>query len=397
MKLQSIQALRGIAVLLVFFYHFAALESISLQRAGSAETPLIAGLWSNGYAGVDLFFVISGFIMVFVTGQVTPSVKTSLAFLFARVARVYPLWWFFAAIAALLFFVTTGAPADMERLQQDGVAMDWHLIASFLLLPQQTHPVLGVGWTLIHEMYFYIVFAFLLLAPRKFLAPLLLIWAGIVVAGSLAGLTEPLAGDVAAVAFYPMTIEFILGALTAIAVLEGWRWRPGLVAFLGVILFCVALGLQGDNDPEFLGWGRVIWFGPACMMLVYGMGGLDIAGRLTVPDALADVGDWSYAFYLSHMLSLKAVFLAAPVIAAYVDRSGLGLDWLVNALTIGSPGLVDNLVYFIAGVMAAIIVSWLTFRFVERPMLSALGTLRWKLFAKSNVQLRPRPIRASVW
>ena len=64
MKLQSIQILRGLAAMLVVVYHIRAMEMLAIGNNGLSETPFLNGFVTNGYAGVDLFFVISGFIMV---------------------------------------------------------------------------------------------------------------------------------------------------------------------------------------------------------------------------------------------------------------------------------------------------------------------------------------------
>lgn len=397
MKLHSIQALRGVAVLLVFLYHVSSMESARLAASGSAETPLVAGIWTNGYAGVDLFFVISGFIMVFVTGRVSPSAKTSGAFLFARVARIYPLWWVFAALSAVGFMLTTGAPTNAERLAASGVSEGQHIVSSLLLLPHPVYPILSVGWTLVHEIYFYIIFAALLLMPQRYLPSLLAVWALIVAAGAYAGLTGPIATNVLALVFHPMTLEFILGAFVGLLVVNGRRWRPGLMALAGTVWMIAALTLQGDNDAIMFGWGRVMWFAMPCALLVYGFSSLDVAGRIKLPSALVDLGDWSYAFYLSHMLTLKALEALAPIAADALDASGVNAPLLTSTLRLGSPGLADNLFFFIAGLMLAIIVSWIAYRFIEKPLLRGLGKTRSALFAASSEQLRPRPIRAAIW
>ncbi len=397
MKLHSIQALRGVAVLLVFLFHVSAMESAALAAAGSPETPLVAGLWTNGYVGVDLFFVISGFIMVFVTGLVSPSAKTSAAFMFARIARIYPLWWIFAVLAMLAFWFSTGAPLNEERLALHGVSEGQHILSSLFLIPHPVYPVLSVGWTLIHEIYFYFVFAAFLLVPRRYLPGLLAVWAVIVAIGAYAGLSGPVATDVLSLIFHPMTLEFILGAFTGLLVVNGRRWKPGLIALIGTIWMIAALTLQGDNDAAMLGWGRVMWFAMPCALLVYGFASLDIAGRVKMPSALVDLGDWSYAFYLSHMLTLKSVEALSPMAADALETSGIDAPVITGMLRIGSPGLADNLFFLVSGLMLAIIVSWLAYRFIEKPLLRQLGKARTALFASSNEQLRPSPIRAAIW
>ena len=91
-KLSNIQALRGLAALLVVFTH---LPSMEIKHGGDSILPAFIRF---GISGVDLFFVISGFIMVYVTWESRRNAKNSLKFLFARLSRIYPIYWFIAAL-----------------------------------------------------------------------------------------------------------------------------------------------------------------------------------------------------------------------------------------------------------------------------------------------------------
>ena len=88
MKLQSVQVLRGVAALLVVLYHTRAHETRGIAHNGGGELAWLGGIVTNGFAGVDLFFVISGFIMVAVTYELKPGIQTALNFVFRRLTRV---------------------------------------------------------------------------------------------------------------------------------------------------------------------------------------------------------------------------------------------------------------------------------------------------------------------
>jgi len=171
-RLSSIQALRGIAALLVLVFHIAEIQR-SVIGTGP-DTIWLSGWWNGGYSGVDLFFVISGFIMVYVTQNKAGSWRHSLQFLYARIVRIYPVWWVFSGIMALYFWQAYGVPADIERANISG-GLGAYLLRSVLLLPQAAVPVLGLGWSLIHEVYFYLVFALILCVPRRYLVWILMI------------------------------------------------------------------------------------------------------------------------------------------------------------------------------------------------------------------------------
>ena len=162
MKLQWIQALRAIAASLVLIAHLGQ-EEADAFAAGLAPAWTLAGV-----SGVDLFFVISGFVMVYVTRGTTHGAPAIAGrFLYSRAARIYPPYWLFTALAIAGYFIFDGLSRSLGELD---------LVRDILLIPGEEPPVLLVGWTLIHEMYFYIVFTGLLLLPRRFLPALVTVW-----------------------------------------------------------------------------------------------------------------------------------------------------------------------------------------------------------------------------
>jgi peptidoglycan/LPS O-acetylase OafA/YrhL len=445
MKLQSIQILRGIAALLVVVYHIRAMEILAIGNNGLTEMPLLNGFVTNGYAGVDLFFVISGFIMVYVTSGMRAGVKSSLEFLFARVARIYPLWWVFAGLMTLMFLIynATGFGAGWERVSH-GQPIIPYMIKSFLLVPQNAPPVLGVGWTLVHEMYFYAAFTLMLLVPRRFWLWILLAWGGAIAGGSFFGLTKPFAADFSALVFYPMTMEFIMGAVVGLAVSSGIAWRSGLVTLAATLWLAAALTFQGVDDANLIMWGRVVWFGLPCTLLVYGFATLELSNRQAwlVPvlfgaivagmisllyNVVADstVTDRFGAAVMSAVVGAIAMMVVLwfgwlggqampervraiepPLQAVYRALARLGdwsfslylchpllfapvrlvfaplgkIDALAPVFQVGHPGPLDNIAFFVASLAAAILVAAMAYRFIERPMIIGFGKLRERLF-----------------
>mgnify|MGYP003624379726 FL=1 len=452
MKLQSIQILRGIAALLVVVYHVRAMEILAIGNNGLSETPLLNGFVTNGYAGVDLFFVISGFIMVYVTEGTRSGVKASLEFLFARATRIYPLWWVFAALMTLMFVVynATGFGAGWERVGQ-GQPLIPYMIKSFLLVPQNAHPVLGVGWTLIHEMYFYAAFTLMLLVPRRFWLWILLAWGSVIAGGSFFGLTKPFAADFSALVFYPMTMEFIMGAVVGLAVSSGIAWRSGLVTLIAVLWLAAALTFQGVDDANLMMWGRVVWFGLPCTLLVYGFATLELSNRQawlvpaffgaivaglisllynvvgdsTITDRFGAAVMSSVVGAIAMMVVLwfgwlggqampKRVHTLEPRLQViYRGLARLG-DWsfslylchpllfapvrlvfaplgkiepLAPVFQVGHSGPLDNIAFFVASLTAAILVAALAYRFIERPLIIGFGKLRERLFYRQPVEV----------
>ena len=151
MKLRSIQALRGIAVLGVVAFHVALVEG---KYSGGDR--LLPDFLRFGETGVDLFFVISGFVMVTVAQGRFGGTRELPRFLWSRITRIYPTYWFYFFITLAVFLVKPEWVNASEENQAQ-------LVTSFLLLPSEQLPLVMVGWSLIHELWFYLVFAGLLL------------------------------------------------------------------------------------------------------------------------------------------------------------------------------------------------------------------------------------------
>lgn len=352
-QLRTVQALRAIAALLVMMGH---LRTIEARQSGATEAglqPFLSDLWINGASGVDLFFVISGFIMVWVAGETAPGAKAAGRFALARAVRIYPLWWLFAGLTAVYFLITYGVPWDAAQLDQRGLNGAEYLIKSAFLIPQDWFPVLNVGWTLVHEMYFYVVFALLLFLPVARRGYAMILWGALVITLAAMGLSDFHAGTVLELATHPMTLEFLMGAGVAYLIRWGRFDFGAAVLGIGLVWFAAAFALfpyfQGYNAD--LGWYRTAVFGVPSAFILYGLVQLERHhnfGR-RVPDALVRIGDWSYALYLCHILVLSAV---GRVWFALFER-----NWFSSAG------------FIIAAITAAICTSALAYHLYERPII----------------------------
>ena len=373
MKLTLIQALRALAAYLVLIYHIRAVEAGEILERGTSESPLVAGPFVNGWIGVDLFFVISGFIMVYVTASKSRGLSASGDFLLSRAFRIYPPWWLFMGLMAFYLFVAHGVPWDAEALARQENSPLNHIVSSIFLVPQNNFPLLGVGWTLVHEIWFYAVFAVVLLAPRQTLPIWLAVWALGVVFGALAGLSGPYLFNFLQLAFAPVTLEFIAGGFIALLYLKGIRIFPLVMLLAGLGSFIAVGWLHGNATLFTLLWGRVLFCTLPCAILVYGAACME--GRLRGGSLvwLERLGDWSFSLYLSHILTIAGVKIINNAIA---DRAEpiLGLPTgALNVLRLGTPGVLDNIFYVVVSVVAATIVSAIAYYFFERPVTNFLN------------------------
>ena len=337
-RFDSLQGLRAIAALAVVLFHLRIVEFKYLQ--GSAFLDAIA---RYGDAGVDLFFVLSGFVMTTITAGRYTGAASARQFLGKRAWRVYPLYWLFTTVVVVLMaFVPSMVNSSYH---------DQSILASYLLLPHSQMPVLSVGWTLVHEAYFYLVFALAIaLVAERFIPLYLLAWgAGIAVWSTL------LPADTTAaerVATSPLTYEFIAGALLGLY----WRQIPARLAMplliAGALTAVSAAGLLPSEGPAALTpWIRISCFGSAATLLIAGAVMLEAQGRLHVPRWLSRLGDSSYSLYLSHVFVISAV----------------GRVW---GMLFTSPSWANHLVFVVVATGVTCTIGHLVHLCLERPLLA---------------------------
>jgi exopolysaccharide production protein ExoZ len=276
--LYSIQYLRAFAALAVVVFHAG-------DRAGMPFT--------IGAAGVDIFFVVSGFIMMAISDARPTSPG---AFFRNRLLRIAPAYW----AATLLMII--GAVAGLFPNLKLELA---HVIGSFLFVPVASPstgdlwPVLVQGWTLNYEIFFYAIFALVLfLKPGIRLAALAMIF-GLLVAG--AALLQP---DNPVVDFYtaPVILEFVAGAALA-RLWKAGRLPSPAIGFLLIILSITGFAAIQLFRLEFDAWSC----GPLAFLLVMGAIAVETAGRLPVSRTLTYLGDSSYSIYLWHTFAVSVI------------------------------------------------------------------------------------------
>ncbi|CCM76133.1 acyltransferase family protein [Rhizobium mesoamericanum] len=283
--LYGIQYLRAFAAFAVVVFHAA-------EKNGEH--------FAIGAAGVDVFFVISGFIMWVISDR---RPMTPQGFLLDRVRRIAPSYWLVTGV------MIAGAMAGLfPNLKLTGA----HILASLFFIPAQSPstgdiwPVLVQGWTLDFEMFFYVLFAGALFLPRRWrLTYLTTVFGGFFLIGLL---FQP-ASPVLKTYTRPIILEFLGGVFLA----ELWirRWIAG--TSLG--LACVGASLSGFAAIFLIGadFDETIC-GPLAMALVYGMVSLEADGSIGRVPLLTYLGDASYSIYLWHTLAISVVVKAVGVI-----------------------------------------------------------------------------------
>jgi exopolysaccharide production protein ExoZ len=288
MRLTSIQALRGVAALAVALLHFAGLQ---VEQSIRGEL----GWQIYGWMGVDMFFIVSGFIMVWVTANIAEGTQAASKFLAMRVIRIYPLWFACMILVGIFFYLGNGVPVSIYQIPKEEA---WpFFFRSFFLIPQDNHPLIAVGWTLIHELYFYLVFTILLvvgLRSKIFIG--LSIWASVTALGLALGLGE--LSPALDIIFNPLSFLFMAGMVLGQLILRQNQPRfavPALI--LGVAVFAALFFTDFDLQKN-----RVLYLILPFSLIVYGLVSREkITGR-AMPNFLTWLGDISYSVYLTHAL-----------------------------------------------------------------------------------------------
>ena len=334
----SVQYLRGLAAMMVVYHH-------SIRKVLEMNPESIIPYSGFGNAGVDIFFVISGFIMWVTT--VTKK-QTPVFFWYRRIIRIVPLYWFFILVIIVpKLFVP-------ELFQSIQLAPD-HIVKSLLFIPHyhpgvsdQIWPILIPGWTLNYEMFFYLLFgASLFFSPRWRLAALASTFLLLVAAGQWVAPGQP----VLITYTDKLLLEFLAGVLIGAMYMRGLALNPLMSGMLIVAAIILLVGFETSFLP---GGTRIVKWGIPAILLVVATLGLDRAGKIPRNNTLKIIGDASYSIYLSHILSIEVVeFLWATA------------GWQTDTL-------VTQLIFVVICIGTSTLVGVAAFYAVEQPMLKRL-------------------------
>ena len=362
--LLSIQALRGLAVLAVVFIH------IQLYYSGKLQRPDFLPQFNIGAASVDVFFVLSGFIMVYASERLFGQPGGQRIYFLRRIARIVPMYWVATTIMLIYVIHQYGSVGNAT-----GGAGLTYVICSYLFIPYgRPHdwgaPLLGVGWTLIFEIYFYTLFGFLVVWSRR---AVVLTIAAFFVAVIAIGQIFPELPNPIAYWTHPLIIEFAFGMAIALAYRSGIRMPRALAYPL------VAAGLAG----LFWSWRQAHFFTPDSVerVFVWGLPALAIVSAFALSERPVSrstfwrvsgfFGDASYSLYLFHTLALGVPMM---FLGRYFDLASQ--PWLLLALIL----------------VATIVPGLLIYVFIEKPL---TDYLQRRIEGTRRPQPAPVPLAAT--
>ncbi|MGF6152236.1 acyltransferase family protein [Pseudomonas fluorescens] len=318
--LNSIQFLRAFAAWIVVLHHYVQIFD------NKDSNSITASLYNYGSLGVDIFFVISGFVIYTSASGKTISTRD---FAIQRIARIVPAYWLYTFAASLTIILL---PTVMPPL---GFTPDF-LLKSMFFIPAENpsglglYPLLTVGWTLNFEVVFYVIFALSLRFPKNILAPALLI--GITLIETV------LSKAGGSLAFYsaPIIYDFLLGVVISIIYKNGYHRAIHFGPAIAIILLsitAIAASDFVDHNP--------LRSGLPCAAIILAF--ISQEPLFSKTSFTSKLGDWSYSTYLAHPLIIWYALTA---------QQKLGLN---QALTL--TGICLTTVLF----------SFLSYKYIELP------------------------------
>jgi len=297
MKLAGLQTLRGIAANLVVFFHCLAiglLPKYGFQSQFESFTFL-----RNFWSGVDLFFCISGFVMCY---SYLNSKVSGWDFFRARVIRIVPIYWIFTT-AIFVTSIFAGFPPDYNWLIQSLL---------FFVDLENRSPILAVGWTLQYEMFFYLLFAIIILffARNRFYFLSLSLLITVIIQNN-----------------HRIILEFIFGGI-AYLLYKSHFFKRFKITFFGLFFAVYVFSLFALKENVALNY-RVVFFGIPSLFIVASVANMNMPKY-----SLQTVGGYSYSLYLIHFPLLSIYF---KIISFFDLRFFPG--WLLIVVAVGSCNL----------------------------------------------------------
>jgi exopolysaccharide production protein ExoZ len=302
-SLHLLQSLRGVAVLLVVLYHLTDLSARLWNRE------FLGGWFGFGWAGVDLFFVLSGFIIHYIHHRDIARPAGLGRFVKKRLVRIYPLYLLVTLSVLPLYLLGRG-----EAYKRTPEV----ILKSLLFLPQGLgkSPVITVGWSLNHEMLFYACFALLILLGRRLGRAFLGAWLGLSLGATLLVMSGSLRESAHPLLYFVLgerNLEFGLGMLCAVLVLRHRVAGARVLLGLGVAAFIAAAWATLTERLPPSSHVHIACFGLAAALAVLGAAARDQAARSRGIAWLAMFGDASYSIYLTHgVLLVMLVQIGRP-------------------------------------------------------------------------------------
>lgn len=342
-KLNLLQVFRGLAAVMVILAHCDLIFNQNFQKDFCFK------IFNFGGSGVDFFFVLSGFIILYIHQYDLGKKNKLKTFFIKRATRIYPIYWVVLTLklSASFFFAYDSDTGERNLLE---------VFKALILFPQNreilSSSFLGVSWTLSYEVFFYIMFGLLIGLLPKYSFPLITAWLLGTFAHFIGIWQIPKESFMLQFLFNEHNLEFVLGCLAAYIVSKHKIKQGMILICVGAFLYTLGAINYYYKIPEI---SPVISFGIPSMLLVVGSTSLEMSKHINVNDFLIYIGNASYSIYLMHGFAInnitKIILKVAP-------------DITQNTLILNMLGLIIAVI--------ALLFGCAVYSYIEKPLLSTL-------------------------
>ncbi len=343
-NLNLIQVLRGIASLLVVFFH----ATVNSQEITGKE--FFGGFFLFGGAGVDIFFVLSGFIITYTSLKGLGQPGKLFPFMRRRFVRIFPAYWIIISLFLLIQILLPSFYTTHYSF------MPGNFVSTYFLFPGHTM-VNGVSWTLSYEIFFYLLFSFAFLIPnKKWAFWLAMLYAVAIILIQLSGNSFENGNNWINLLTYPMNVEFFMGVLAAVIIPRIPQKMSVPLVIAGSILF-LAAAVFFNNGFYLLPntFNRVVIFGIPSFFIITGIVKLELTKQKAVHNIFLLLGESSYSLYLVHL----------PLLFAFIKMTAhfnIQNNFVLHLLLLSS-------------IVIICFVSLLFYKWIENPLINKLNTL----------------------
>lgn len=295
--------LRAIAALLVVISHAKILSDLYWKRYDLQNLhTTVDDLHLLGKYGVDIFFVISGFIMAYIVDTKYKNYGYITIFLKKRILRIVPLYWICCSVLALLLYFF---PSIFSRMSFNFK----EIVLTYLFIPYTPSgsngcPIYEVGWTLSYEMYFYLIVAISLVMDKK--TSILSMGIFFILCTLMNTYSET---PITKLLTSPFLLLFYAGFLL------GHLYNSSYTASVSISYICIACGVIIPIYLLFFDFNALVCaFG--AFVLTAGFVFLDKKNKPHIPKTFILLGDSSYSLYLTH-------YMAVPFLGKLFVKSNL--------------------------------------------------------------------------
>jgi len=318
--LNLIQFSRALVPIFVILFHVKAFMIVHFHYNFLKMPDVIKS------GGVYYFFALSGFMAYYLYHNKFGNRKMIKKFLYSRFIRIYPIYWIVTVSVLLVLFIFPSIGSEHDL----GIS---NIFPSLLLIPHKTYPILGVAWSLVHTVFFYLVFTIVFFENKTITSILTIMWTLISFAFSIKILSS--SHYFINYLFNSYNLIFLSGVVCAYIVT---RFKMNIyVSWVLVVIGIIGFPLSWINAQYgFKGLDIEVTTTVASILLILGFSSIDLQREIKIPKLAQYLGDASFSIYLTHYYCISALslFLITQTFA-FIPRILIAMILIVSSIVCG--------------------------------------------------------------